>query len=106
MLRFLCRACGAVLLAGGLAMLLIDGSGSLSASRLIVTSLQQSVAWVQPTGALAVPGDLARYVPALVWQPLLGLMLQVPTFILLVLGGGLLMLAGQPRTPAIGRVPR
>lgn len=96
MLRFLLRFIGFWLLAGGFVALIVDGTRSIAASRLLLTSA--SDAWL----ALA-PDSLSRLEAAghgrwpLLWDygaaPVLGL----PVFFVLVVLGVILLALGQVR---------
>lgn len=94
MLRFLVRAIGLLLLAGGFIALIVDGTRSLAGGSLHVASIDASL---QTMGAQAYP-TLEKWalahLPTFVWDPLLVHLLRVPlSGALLLLGGLCVMLA-------------
>lgn len=103
MIRFLLRAFGTVLLAAGVAALVVDGVRSVEASRPLVTSVDQ---WLTGLGWAAVQ------VPAgLVGGRVLDLGLAaasrfLPLWGVLAMAGLLLLAAGRPRAAGIGTARR
>ncbi len=89
MIRFMLRAGGMLLLAAGVAALVADGARSVSASRLLVTTVRE---WV------ALGGWTAERSPTV----LVELSGFVPAFAILAVAGVLLLAAGRPRPARIG----
>jgi hypothetical protein len=101
MIRFLVRLVAVVLLAGGFAAAIIDGTRSIAANDLMMTS----------TGDLArtlLPNAFARLQPAaerispLAWNPVLINVLIVPACLMLALLGLVLLWLVRRPAPKIG----
>lgn len=96
------RVCGALLLAGSVAAVLVDGTRSFEASRLVLTTVQQSWLWLSPDASLSL-GSSSR---AALLSPMATLVRSVPICVALGAVGLLLLAAGRPRAPGIGYVAR
>jgi ABC-type phosphate transport system permease subunit len=91
MIRFLFRFIGLWMLAGAFVVLVIDGTRSVSASRIIFAPVRD--AW-----SLADPASLdaaAKQFAGGAMEPLFGLLLAMPFSALLALAGLLLLLIGR-----------
>ena len=98
MFRFLMRAIGSLLLAGALAALVVDGTRSIASSRLVVTGLQQSLAWAGPTTLALVQARMSSGLGT----PVLAVLGLLPTSVALGVLGLLLLRLGRPPRPMIG----
>ena len=101
MLRLLVRFAGLLLLAGGFAALIVDGTRSIAAGAVAQTALGQTVHWLVPAKFDQIAPAVQRLHP-LLWDPVLVHLFQVPTWAILgVCGAGLLYFA-RSRAPQIG----
>jgi hypothetical protein len=99
MIRFLFRFIGLWLLAGAFAALVIDGTRSVAASALTITSVRDAWELLNPAGLSAAQKQLA----AAPWNQALAFLLNAPLWILLAAVGLILLALGRRRrTEAIG----
>ncbi len=91
MIRFLFRFAGLWLVAGAFVALVIDGTRSVSASRLVFAPIRDAWALVNAPGLEAAQKQFAGSV----WEPLFGLVLAIPFFVLLAAAGLLFLLLGR-----------
>ena len=91
MIRFLFRFIGLWLLAGAFVAIVIDGTRSVSASRLVFAPVRDVWALVNPAGLEAAQKQFADGV----WEPLAGLLLGTPFFALLAILGLLFLSIGR-----------
>ncbi|NJO54854.1 MAG: hypothetical protein HC829_08460 [Bacteroidales bacterium] len=100
MLRFLVRLVGFLLLAGGFAALVIDGTRSIAVSAVTVTRAGDAWYALSPSTLNLVQAATERYAAPWLWDPMLVSLLFVPVFVLLGGAGFLLLVIGrQPATP-------
>lgn len=100
MFRFLVRLAGLFALAGAVIALVVDGTKTIAASSLQVTSLGQAWFALDPSGLqaaqLAVASHVEAYVGGWVWHPMIQFLLTLPLWLVLGAVGALLILAGKP----------
>ena len=100
MFRFLLRSIGFIFLAAALAAVIVDGTRSIAAQRILQFSLGETLHWLAPTrlGALqeASRSGLAAA------RPLFEALLSMPTWGVTAVVGSLLMFAGRRPRPKIG----
>jgi hypothetical protein len=89
MLRFLLRAIGLFLLAGGFIALIVDGTRSLAGSGLYVASIDASLQTIAPAIYQSLEKTVLAHLPNFVWDPLIVHLLRVPVSAALLLLGGL-----------------
>jgi hypothetical protein len=89
MLRFLVRAIGLFLLAGGFIALIVDGTRSLAGSGLYVASIDASLQTIAPAVYQSLEKTVLAHLPNFVWDPLIVHVLRVPVSAALLLLGGL-----------------
>ena len=88
MLRFLLRAIGLLLLAGGFIALIVDGTRSLAGSSLYVTSIDAALQAAGPALYQGLEKWVLAHLPHFVWDPLLVHILRLPlSGTMLALGG-------------------
>ena len=101
MLRLLVRFVGLLLLAGGVAALVADGTRSIAASSLVQTAFGQAVKWVAPQKYELIR-PAADHLSPYVWDPVLVHVLAAPVWAVLGALGLLLIYVGRPPAPKIG----
>ncbi|CEJ11296.1 hypothetical protein BN1110_01584 [bacterium YEK0313] len=106
MIRFIVRALGFVLVAVGFVALVIDGTKSIAGSRLIYTVIGETWRTLQPASLNAVQPVLEKAGFAWLWDPVMLNLLVLPTALVGLGLGGLLMIAGRRREPQIGVIGR
>ena len=89
MLRFLTRAIGLLLLAGGFIALIVDGTRSLAGSSLYATSIDAALQTMAPAVYQSSEKWVLAHLPPFVWDPLLVHLLRVPLSGALLAFGGL-----------------
>jgi hypothetical protein len=92
MLRFLLRAIGLLLLAGGFIALIVDGTRSLAGSSLYVTSIDTALQTIAPAVYQSSEKWILAHLPPFVWDPLLIHLLRVPLSGALLAFGGICVL--------------
>jgi hypothetical protein len=101
MLRFLARFAGLLLLAGGFAALIVDGTRSIAAGMIELTSLGQTIQYIAPAKFDLIEPAVRRLHP-LLWDLILVHLFQLPTWAILAFCGLLVLYAARPRAPKIG----
>jgi hypothetical protein len=97
MLRFLLRAIGLLLLAGGFIALIVDGTRSLAGSSLYVTPVDTALQTIAPAAYHSLEKSVLAHLPHFVWDPLLVHLLRAPmSGALLVLGVLCLVVTHKP----------
>ena len=104
-LRFLLRVLGLLSLAGAFAALIVDGTRSVAAERLVTMSLGRLVTVVAPDGFVKFHALVETHAPML-WDPVLVTILLLPTWCVLGALGLILMALARPPRPKIGYVRR
>ena len=101
MIRFVIRAVALFALAAGFAVMVIDGTRSIAANRVILTQFSETAATLLPKQFPLLQPAATRLSPFL-WHPLLEDFFALPTFVVLVIAGILLFWIARPRRPKIG----
>lgn len=101
MLRLLVRFLGLLLLAGGFAALVVDGTRSIAAADLVQTPFAQAVRWVMPDRYDQLGPSVERLHP-LLWDPILVHVLATPAWAVFGAAGLLLLYLGRKPAPKIG----
>lgn len=96
MIRFFLRFLGFWVLAGGFVALVVDGTRSIAASDLVVTSARAGWTAVSAGSYGLVEARLSALAPWL-WADLVSPVLDFPLFVLLAVLGLLLMALGRGR---------
>jgi len=97
MIRFLFRFLGFWILAGGFVALVVDGTRSIAASSLVLTSLRSAWASVAASSLTQVEAMVSAIAPW-AWTRVLAPVLDVPLFAVLAVLGLLLLAIGRRRT--------
>jgi hypothetical protein len=92
MLRFLLRAIGLLLLAGGFIALIVDGTRSLAGGSLYVTSIDTALQAAGPAVYSGLEKWILAHLPHFVWDPVLVHFLRLPLSGVLLAFGGLSVL--------------
>src|SRR5262249_20187517 len=102
MIRFLIRAIGFFILAAAFVAVLYDGTKTIAAGDITITSAEQLWMQVFPTGPQTFQAFIARNAPEWASASVLGPVLRAPAALVLAVIGALLMLIGRKRKPLIG----
>jgi hypothetical protein len=102
MIRFLFRFFGMWLLAGAFVALVIDGTRSIGASRIVLTPLGEAWSALHPQSLFSMQAWVEQRLIAWVWDPVLISLLFTPLWIVLGVLGLLFVLLGRPRARPIG----
>jgi hypothetical protein len=102
MIRFLFRFVGLWLLAGAFVALIIDGTRSIAASRLILTTVAEAWYTIHAASLQALQSWAERSFPAWVWDPVAVNVLSTPLWVVLAVVGIIFILFGRPRARPIG----
>lgn len=101
MLRFVLRLMGFVLLAAAFAAVIVDGTRSIAAKKLLPYSFEDTAAWMFPAKLAAV--QLAfDHGALLALRPLLAGVLSMPTWLITGTLGLLMLFVGRRPPPKIG----
>lgn len=96
-MRLLLRVLGTWLLGVALILLIIDGTRSLGANRLIFTPFADNWTWLHPESLAAMRDFVASRFFGLVLEPVTEFILACPGWIVLAVPGALLAWAGRSR---------
>jgi len=96
MLRLLTRLIGLLLLAGGFIALIVDGTRSIAAGSLMVTSISRGTASVFP-GLYQSMQASVEHVSAYLWDPVLTTLMTAPVSVAFGGVGALLILLSHRR---------
>jgi hypothetical protein len=100
MFRNLTRWAGYALLGAAMAMGLVDGVRSISASTLDMTELGALAFRLFPRHFPILEPAITRHVHPFLWDPIVLNLLLLPASLVLFVLGGLLMALGRPKPPA------
>lgn len=106
MIRFPLRIAGFLLIAAGFVALVIDGTRSIAGQRLMMTSISDTWRSIHLDSLAQVQKALQASGPEWLWDPLMLVVLALPTAAVGLGLGALLMLAGRRREPQIGVIGR
>ena len=101
MIRFAFRFFGMLLLAGGFAALLYDGTRTIAANAIAITPLSDTWNNFHSTSLQTLQNAVERSMPFL-WDPVMRTVLAAPTCLVFAVLGLLLMLIGRKKKPVIG----
>lgn len=105
-MRFLLRLVGYLLLAGGFVSLIIDGARSIANSALLLTPLGETLLTLLGPRYLLLKPMVERDIHPLLWDPVLLNLTLLPTALVALLLGFLMLRLGTPREVEIGIVTR
>jgi hypothetical protein len=101
MIGFLARFTGLWLIAGALIALVVDGSKTIAASSLTITSLGATWAVINPGSLMRAQEFVQRsvegYVGHWLWDPFIQWVLMLPTWLVLSVLGAWLVYVGRRR---------
>jgi hypothetical protein len=107
MIRFLLRALGVLIAAGGFTALVIDGVKSLANSAPVLTSLGQIGFQLFGERYLQLQPAIERNLHPMLWDPVLLSLTQLPASAIGFVIGFFLLWCGQPpRDPGVGVLTR
>ncbi len=106
MLRFFIRLFGLLLLAGGFAALVVDGTRSLAGGRMIVTTLQEGALSLSPAKFQALQASVEQKLATPFWDSIITVLLQLPISVTFGGLGALLILLSQKQRAPIGYARR
>ena len=104
MIRYLLRLTGFVMLAAGAAQIIVDGTRSIAASAVLPTSLAQTLTWLFPMRFPIWQTQVTQSLPPWLADPALTQALLVPTALILIGLGAVLLLLARPPAETIGFV--
>jgi hypothetical protein len=102
MIRFLFRFVGLWLLASAFVALIIDGTRSIAASRLIPTPLMDLWLALHAASLQGLQAWMEKSLPAWLWDAVVVYILWTPLFVVLAIIGILFILIGRRRARPIG----
>jgi hypothetical protein len=102
MTRFLLRFTGMWLLAGAFVALVIDGTRSISASRLVVNRFAETAAEAFPGAIAWLRAAMDHYLPPWFADAVATYVLNAPLWAILGVLGAALVLVPRRRTPSVG----
>lgn len=102
MTRFLIRFTGMWLLAGAFVALVIDGTRSISASRLVINRFAETAAEAFPGVVASLRAANEQSLPPWLAEALATYILNAPLWVVLGILGALFVLVPRRRTPTIG----
>ncbi|MCC2095588.1 MAG: hypothetical protein KDJ29_01775 [Hyphomicrobiales bacterium] len=106
MVRYIIRAIGVVFLASALAALIIDGTRSIAASKVMVTTFGVMASYMFPKGFAALKPAVEQQVHPLLWDPFLVALFWLPAFIVMAVLGLLLIWLARRREVTVGYTSR
>jgi hypothetical protein len=106
MFRFLFRLIGFVLLAAGFVALVIDGTKSIAAGRVIVTVLGETWRNLHFTSLQTAQPAIEHHLASWLWDPVMMSVLLSPTAAVGLIVGAMLMWLGRKPAPRIGVIGR
>ncbi|MBI1868426.1 MAG: hypothetical protein HYS06_09080 [Methylocystis sp.] len=102
----LVRFLGLLLLAGGFAALIVDGTRSLAAGQVLVTPLSKGAAQLFPAGLPSLQAAIEQHISAFLWDPVIVTLLTAPASVALSGAGALLILFSRKHRAPIGYASR
>ena len=106
MLRILIKTIGLIFLAAGVAALVIDGTRSIAASALSITSFGQTAAYLFPKTYPLIKPAVEHNIHPVLWDPFLLALFLLPTFLVLAVLGLLLIWLMRRRKTNVGYTGR
>ena len=105
MFVFLARALGFWLIAAGIVGIVIDGTKSIAADRLIITPLGQAWFELSPNSLNGLQAGIERNIHPFLWDPVMLWLLMLPNWAAIGGLGFLLVWLTTPRTKAADKLP-
>jgi hypothetical protein len=102
MLRILIRFLGLLLLAGGFIALIVDGTRSLAAGRLLVTTLNKGASDLFPAAYRALQAAIESNLAPFIWDPFIVTLLLAPISLAFGGLGALLIVLSHKQHEAFG----
>ena len=102
MIRFLFRTLGLLLLAAAFVFFVYDGTKSIAANALVTTRLFEFWNIIDPSSLQQLEPYVKQHAAAWLWDPVMGTILDAPTFAVFGVLGALLALLGRRKKPQIG----
>jgi len=102
MIRLLLRIFGIVSLAGGFVALVVDGTRSIAAGRVMAAAFGDTVSHAFPTQFNALRVGVERGLHPLLWDPALASFFLLPTFLVMASIGVLLLASARRSRRRIG----
>ncbi|MBM3607505.1 MAG: hypothetical protein FJX29_03490 [Alphaproteobacteria bacterium] len=102
MLRIFARTLGLLLLAGGFAALIVDGTRSIGASSLRIARFADLCLYLFPNAYPQLQPAVERNLHPLVWNPFLNGFFAMPSWVVLIAFGLLLLWMAHRRRAGIG----
>ena len=102
MLRIILRFLGLMLLAGGFAALVVDGTRSIASNTLVLTSLGETLMDMAPTKYPLWQAAIEKKFGAWAWDPVTSTLFALPNWLIAGAIGGLLFLITRRRRATIG----
>lgn len=102
MIRFLFRFIGLILLAAAFILVIYDGTKSIAANSLDITSVRALWELINPASLAKLRPLIEPYAGGLLWDPAAVAVLAAPSWSLLGGFGILLILLGRRKKPLIG----
>jgi hypothetical protein len=102
MLRLLIRFLGLLLLAGGFAALVVDGTRSLASGGFSFTSLSHGAAEISPAGYSALQATIEQRLAPFIWDPIIVTMFLTPVSVAMGGVGALLILVSHKQERSLG----
>lgn len=105
MIRLIVRTLGLWILAGAFVAALIDGMKSIAASRPVLTPALAQANELAPRAVQTTQEFLIGRIGPTAWDPAALTVLALPTWVLLTIVAGILIVATRPPRPKIGKRP-
>ena len=102
MIRFLLRFLGLICLAAAFILAIYDGTKSIAASRVFLTSVRTLWELINANSLMQVKPLLTHYAGGMLWDPGMVSILNAPAFTLLACVGIVLLMLGRRKKPLIG----
>ena len=106
MIRFLVRVVALVALAGAFAALVVDGTRSIAAGALLLTSFGSTFVTLFPKQFAMIEPAVEKHINPLLWNPVLVDVFLLPTWAVLAIFALLLMWLARRRPAKIGYTSR
>jgi len=102
---FLTRGLGYWLIAAGIVGIVIDGTKSIAADRIVVTPLGETWFTLSSSTLNALQAGIERHVHPFLWDPIMQWLLLLPNWLVVGGVGFLLVWLTTPRTRAVDKLP-
>lgn len=106
MLRLFLRFLAYISLSLAIIAAVLDAARSVGASHLVVTPLQESWLSISAPSLALVETAVKTHLSAMIWDPVMLALLQVPTVVVFAFLALLFYMAGYRRTDGVGRFAR